>query len=285
MNHLTTPRKRLTIFLVIFLILNLFVYYLLFTQPDVRTPLILCIMWTPGISGLLAKLISDRTLRGMGWGWGKWRYQGMAYLLPLAACLIVYGAVWTFGWGNFDSTKFTASINRMLFDGEPTFVFWQAFLFVATAWLFMSAISATGEEIGWRGFVVAEVARMMSYTKGAFLIGLFWACWHIPGILYLGYNAGTDPRWAVPCFVVMITSVTFIMNWIRLRSGSLWTGAIFHASHNMFIQAIFDRVTVDSGTTLYVTTEFGIGLALVYATMGFLFWTQRHRLPEQVRVS
>lgn len=274
-------RKKLKTFLAVFLILNTIVYYLLFTLPENRTVLILCIMWTPGISGLLAKLICDRSLRGMGWGWGKWRYQWMAYILPLAACLVVYGAVWTFGWGDFDATKFTARINRMLFDGQPTFVFWQAFLFVATAWLFMSAISATGEEIGWRGFVIEEMAKVTSYTTGSLLIGIFWACWHIPGILYLGYNAGTDPRWAVPCFVVMITSLTFVMNWIRLKSGSLWTGVIFHASHNMFIQAIFDSVTVDTGWTRYVTSEFGIGLALVYALMGFVFWRKRNLLPEQ----
>lgn len=78
----------------------------------------------------------------------------------------------------------------------------------------------------------------------------------------------------------MIVSLTFVMNWIRLKSGSLWTGAVFHASHNMFIQAIFDRITEDTGQTRYITTEFGIGLAVMYMFLAFVFWNQRHRLPS-----
>jgi phosphotransferase system glucose/maltose/N-acetylglucosamine-specific IIC component len=69
------------------------------------------------------------------------------------------------------------------------------------------------------------------------------------------------------------------MNWIRLRSGSLWTGAVFHASHNLFIQGVFDLMTIDKEVTKYFTTEFGIGMALIYAVTAYFFWRKRDKLP------
>ena len=55
--------------------------------------------------------------------------------------------------------------------------------------------------------------------------------------------------------------MAFVMGWIRLKSRSLWPCAVLHASHNLFVQAIFDRMTQQQGRALYVTSEFGFGLA------------------------
>jgi hypothetical protein len=55
----------------------------------------------------------------------------------------------------------------------------------------------------------------------------------------------------------------------------VWTAAIFHASHNLFVQDVFDRLTVSKTHTEYVTTEFGVGLAIVYSAVALWLW--RHR--------
>jgi hypothetical protein len=52
-----------------------------------------------------------------------------------------------------------------------------------------------------------------------------------------------------------------------------------HASHNLWIQGFFDRVTVDTGKTLWYTTEFGAALAVVAVFVAFFFWKRRDRLP------
>jgi membrane protease YdiL (CAAX protease family) len=57
--------------------------------------------------------------------------------------------------------------------------------------------------------------------------------------------------------------MAFILGWLRLRSGSVWPCALLHASHNLFIQAIFDPLTADTGAARYLTTEFGLGLAIL----------------------
>jgi hypothetical protein len=59
----------------------------------------------------------------------------------------------------------------------------------------------------------------------------------------------------------------------------MWTAVILHASHNLFIQEIFDPLTVDRGMTRYVTTEFGAGLALAYTIAAWYVWRRRGELP------
>jgi membrane protease YdiL (CAAX protease family) len=73
----------------------------------------------------------------------------------------------------------------------------------------------------------------------------------------------------------MVVAMGFPFAWLRLRSGSVWPAAILHASHNLFVQAFFDRVTVDTGPTRWLTGEFGAGLALAFIALAWVFWRAR----------
>src|SRR5207245_10046572 len=92
-----------------------------------------------------------------------------------------------------------------------------------------------------------------------------WALWHFPLIIFADYNGGTPTWYSCLCFFVMVVALGVIFAWLRLRSGSVWPAAILHASHNLFVQAFFDRVTVDTGPTRWLTSEFGAALALELA--------------------
>lgn len=61
-------------------------------------------------------------------------------------------------------------------------------------------------------------------------------------------------------------------------AASLWPAVLLHASHNMFVQLIFTPLTSDTGYTEYVIDEFGIGLAIALALLGYLFWRKRGEL-------
>ena len=65
------------------------------------------------------------------------------------------------------------------------------------------------------------------------------------------------------------------------NSGSFWPAVVFHAAHNVVIQGIFDGATIDTGPTLWITTEFGAGLTIVTALIGASFWRRRHELPPE----
>jgi membrane protease YdiL (CAAX protease family) len=93
-----------------------------------------------------------------------------------------------------------------------------------------------------------------------------------PLILFADYNAGGPAWYSVACFSATVVSVGVVSAWLRLRSGSVWPAVLLHASHNAFIQAFFDPATVSTGLTPYVTTEFGLGLALVWFGVALYLW-------------
>jgi uncharacterized protein len=78
----------------------------------------------------------------------------------------------------------------------------------------------------------------------------------------------------------LVISISFVFAWMRLKSGSLWTGAILHASHNLYIQAIFTPLTRDTGKTAWYIDEFGAVLPLVALAFGIYFWSKRSDLSR-----
>ena len=214
---------------------------------------VFALMWSPGVAALLTRLIHQRSLRGEGWGWGGTRWQLLAYVLPLVYAAAAYGAVWLLGLGGVSS--FGSNL--------------LPFAVIGTA---QSCLSALGEELGWRGLLVPELAKLTGFTRTALVSGAIWALWHMPLILFADYNSGTPKAYAVACFAVMVVGISFPFAWLRLRSGSVWTGMFLHASHNLWIQGFFDRVTIDTGRTRWFTTEFGAALAVVAVAVALVFW-------------
>jgi len=49
------------------------------------------------------------------------------------------------------------------------------------------------------------------------------------------------------------------------------------------VQAFFDRVTVDTGPTRWLTSEFGAAVALAVVATAWFFWRARDAVASQVR--
>jgi len=175
----------------------------------------------------------------------------------------VYVACWIFvpqslGWGTFA----TESAQSYGIAGWPNAGAWAAILVFATFGIVRSLSSALGEEIGWRGFLLPRLVGRFGFAGGCLISGCIWAVWHYPALLLADYNSGTPKPYALCCFTAMVIVMAFVMGWLRLKSKSLWPCAMLHASHNLFVQAIFDRLTLPQTRALYLTTEFGFGLAI-----------------------
>ncbi len=241
------------------------------------------LMWAPTIATILTLAIVKRDLRTLGWSWGRWRYQWLAFLIPLAYCFIAYGIVWSVGWGGFYDAKFIAETRDKL-----GFVGWTdlAMLayFIPTTVIYGlpgSLSSAVGEEIGWRGFFVPELSRSMSFTGVALTSGIVWFTWHLPVIL-LGNYHNNSPA-ALPLagqllmFLICVVGAAIIMAYLRLKSGSLWTGAIFHATHNLVIQAVLNPLTINRPDTPKYIDELGLVLPLTIVPFAVYFWLRGRR--------
>ncbi len=240
------------------------------------------IMWSVAISALLTLWWLKRDFRSLGWGWGAWRYQWLAFLLPMGYCLVAYGIVWAAGFGGFYDTHFVAQ-----YRDNNGFTGWSygavlVWFISSTAFFGMpgSLSSALGEEIGWRGFLVPELFKSLSFTKVAVITGVIWACWHLPIILLGNYHnngAGALPlAGQLVAFFICVISAAIPMAYLRLKSGSLWTGALFHASHNLAIQAIFNPLTIQYPDTAKYTDELGLVLPLTMLPVaGYFLWKGR----------
>jgi len=225
--------------------------------------MVLALMWMPGLSAVLTFFLCRRTLRGLGWKLPHFRWALVAYLLPLAYGSFAYGAVWLTGLGGLDLSRGPA-------------VAWKFLLFGSL----IALLAATGEEIGWRGYLVPALARSMPVARVALISGLIWALWHMPLIVLADYNAGTATWYALLCFTLMVVAISVPMAWLRLRSASLWPAAILHASHNLFVQGFFDQVTVDTGPTPWWSGEFGAALVVALGVVAWLFWRARAAVEQ-----
>jgi membrane protease YdiL (CAAX protease family) len=184
--------------------------------------------------------------------------------------------------GRFGNPEFYNALGEQMHLGGPLWV--SVALGIAltgTLGMVGSILKALGEEIGWRGFLVPELSKTSSYTVTCLVSGIIWSVWHYPILIYGDYNAGTPTWYGLPCFTVMVVSLSFVFAWMRLKSGSLWTGAILHASHNLYIQGIFTPLTRNTGKTAWYIDEFGCVVPLVSVVFAVYFWRRRRELLTQ----
>jgi len=237
-----------------------------------------CLMWCPGVAALLTCKSLGRDLATLGWEWGRTRYQVICYLIPLAYSLVIYIFVWSTGLGGFYNREFEASFANDFGLGPipPWAAIALYFFFTATISVIRDFATVLGEEIGWRGFLVPELAKRYSFAGTAILSGLIWAIWHYPILLLSDYNAHTPVWYYLPLLtLVILPAISFLWTWMRLKSGSLWPGVALHAAHNTFIQQFFDPLTVDNGKTRWVAGEFGAAIAVISILMAVYLWRRR----------
>jgi CAAX protease family protein len=244
------------------------------------------VMWCPGLAALVTCRVLGRSVRSLALRWPNGKWIAAAYFVPLAYAGLAYGGVWAWRLGGWNTEFVSLVAQRFGLRGMPAWGSLTLYIvFMATGGMVRSLATALGEEIGWRGFLVPELTKQMSFTTLSFLSGIIWAAWHSPLLLFADYNAGTNRWYALGCFAVMVISISFVFAWMTLKSRSLWPAALLHASHNLFVQSIFDNLMRDTGRTLWYTTEFGAALALTCAAFAVYFWTRRSEVtPEKAPV-
>jgi uncharacterized protein len=241
--------------------------------------------WCPGSAALLTCAIMRIDLVALGWNVRPWRWQILAYATPLAVCAVAYGIIWITGLGGFPNMKTVADLRDSLGLGRLTTS--EVILLWIPLWLTARSVrtfaSSLGEAIGWSGLLGPCLAARYGFTKAALITGAIWAIWHFPILLFSDYfDSASPPTWfALTCFVVQILGLSVIMLWLRLRSRSLWTGALLAASTDVFNQLVFVPLTEPRGwITAYAIDESGFMLPLVSAGAALLFWLRRREVGQ-----
>jgi membrane protease YdiL (CAAX protease family) len=277
----TSPVRAILLFLVLAFGLST-IFYVAINVTGKASPLyVYALMWCPGIGAIVASLILREPISSLGWRWRP-GYQLVGYLIPIAYCLVAYLGIWAFGFGRFPNEQFLAGVAADLgLQSLPQWVVITLFVVLTgTTGMLTGVATALGEEIGWRGFLVPQLARITSFTGTALISGAIWAVWHYP-ITPIVYAGWVTPAWFwVSCFTIVAIAISFALAWLRLVSGSLWPCVFLHASHNVFMQQIFTPLTAETGpATVYAVGDLGAAFVVVALFVAVIFWLRRSDVP------
>jgi membrane protease YdiL (CAAX protease family) len=230
--------------------------------------LFLVLMWVPALAAFLL-----RWRRGEGFADVSFTLRGphvkpmllLAWLAPLLIGLSAYPIAWLTGLETFEPPP----MERVGMPHSPPLLELAASIGLnLTAGTLLSAISATGEELGWRGYMLTRLIDA-KLPRPVLLGGVIWAAWHMPLIFAGVYAVGRVPWLSPPTFAVTIIAASFVFARVRLESGSVWPAVLLHSSWNALIQGTFDKFTHggDAGHALW-TGESGplvAGFTVLYA--------------------
>jgi membrane protease YdiL (CAAX protease family) len=265
------PKKIVTFLALTFGISSLS-YYVMISTGSARN-VVLAWMWSPGVAAILTQLLFRDSLRELGWRPGPIRYLILGYAVPCIYGLVIYTIVWFTGLGGFQERPLVLWGSRV-----PVSV---SLVAVSVLGLVPACGSALGEEIGWRGLLVPELARMTTFTKAALLTGIFWAVWHYPGVIFADYHSSA-PRWLdLVSITISVFGMSVFTAWLRLKAGSIWPAVLWHGNHNLLIQTVFLGMTTDTGLTEYFVDDFGLGVLLSSVALGLFFWRKRAQLDDE----
>jgi uncharacterized protein len=279
---------RIVTFLVLAFGLSAIFYALIITGGEgIIGPWLLPLMLCPGVSAIITKLIFDRSLKGLGWKPGPAKWLGLGYLLPILYGAVVYGIVWLVGLGGFTTEAIAGQMAQLGMADAPAWQMVAVYMLLMGTIVFVrsSLLSSFGEELGWRGFLFPELHRMTSFTTASLISGVVWALYHLPVMLLSDYNSTAPIAFQVVMFFISTIAYTFVNNWLRAKSGSVWPAVLLHASHNVFVSNVYDPLMVRYPLTDFFVTEFGIGMLVVNVLMALYVWAHRSEVDPKPEAS
>lgn len=163
----------------------------------------------------------------------------LGWLVPpavLAAGLVLTLALGVQHWALADNLRgllvsLPAGRRRALGQSTLELLFAAEVVAAFTAAPFFNGLFAFGEELGWRGHLLPRLLPLGG-GPAALVVGVVWGLWHAPVVVLDGYDFPGRPLLGVLGMVLFTSAWSFILAWLRLRSGSLWPGALAHGALN-----------------------------------------------------
>jgi membrane protease YdiL (CAAX protease family) len=182
-------------------------------------PLVLLGIWAPSLAGMLLtlKYHGRRGLAAMLSRFGRMRVAVVWWLLLLLLPASVHFAGRT-AWQLFSGVGFHPAL-------------WISLPTVLTSIL----LAGLGEELGWRGFALPRLQRVLSPLQASLLLAAIHFAWHLP-TYWLGEGIHNVPLIFAAAFIV---PWSIIFTWLYNRSGgSLLFAVGFHGVSNISLAAV-----------------------------------------------
>ncbi|WP_029252355.1 CPBP family intramembrane glutamic endopeptidase [Paraoerskovia marina] len=187
----------------------------IFWPPSGEQPneaIFVVLMFAPTVGAVLAWLCAGARIQ-----WGRPNLWLLAGLIPTLAVLGVYLLGSTLGWDVEDPSLLRAALTA------------------APVAIFSAALTAVGEEIGWRGFLWPLLRGRSGFWVASLITMVIWWAYHVPLIL-LGWYGDAGH---LPAFTVAIVGITLFIGVITDRSRSLWPSVVAHGAWNGLVATSF----------------------------------------------
>ncbi|MBX3206191.1 MAG: CPBP family intramembrane metalloprotease [Labilithrix sp.] len=217
-------------------------------------------MWTPGIASLLTRLLLREGLRDISLRFDVRQSMllGLAWVYPIVVITTAYGLGWTTGLEPIQPGTTAGDVASSLVRS-------------ATWWFALGLVSAAGEELGWRGYMLPRLvdARIPNPIG---VSGLLWWAWHLPLVLTGQLVAGPHPLLVALMLLPSIMAFGVIAALLRFASGSVWPAVVLHASFNAVMDVTFDPLTAPRPGGSIWTGAAGLLVGLVSSIGALLVW-------------
>ncbi|MFI5960198.1 type II CAAX prenyl endopeptidase Rce1 family protein [Cryptosporangium sp. NPDC051539] len=232
-------RRGLVLFLSLVAIFNLIFVAIVVETDDTRW--FLALMWSVALASVICRLFLREGFRDVSFRFGGWRTLRIllaAIAYPIAIGLIAYGIAWATGLAEYT---------------DPPHGFLTGLLLGATVTTAVACLSTTGEEIGWRGYLLTRLIEA-GVPRPVLSSGVIWALWHAPLIITGSYvvNSGGSKIIGLVGFALTTISSAFVIARVRLETGSIWPAVVLHAAWNSIIQSAFDPATTGDGAQTWL---------------------------------
>jgi membrane protease YdiL (CAAX protease family) len=149
--------------------------------------------------------------------------------------------------------------------------FWLSLAASVTFGLVITAIATFGEEAGWRGYLLKQLAPL-GFWRSSLVIGLVWGIWHFPVIL-AGYNYPHHPVVGVFFMIAFCVAISPLHSYVTLKSKTPLGAVILHAGLNSSAGLSLMLVR---GSDLYVGLMGLAGLAVLVVANVALYLYDRY---------
>lgn len=290
MSSTKEARRGLRVYLIVLLaITSLLVFILWINSRLAQFPAgVLLLSCSPAIASVIARLALRDGFEDVSFRLrGDWAAQSMliAWLWPVLGGTITYGAAWLAGVTQFRLTSAgppfgTWGPEKLIGISIVAMPVFDGFLVRLVSCLLFTVVCCVqsfGEEIGWRGYMLTRLfdARVRAPV---FWNGLAWGLWHFPSLLTRAPSRPTEPRLVSFSFFVAGTiCASYLLAYLRLRSGSVWPAVLGHASYNCVLAMAFDGFTAATPVWRGELHLLSVAVIVVIMLLVRPAWVVRHR--------
>ena len=191
-------------------------------------------MWCPGIAAIIcSRYITPMSKRDLGLQRGYLERYVSIYFFVFLFLIAAMGLSVGLGFQEVNATLEPLSSEiadqQYPFNDPILAVFISIVLSFTLAALFNS-VFALGEELGWRGYLLAKLAPI-GLGRASILIGIIWGVWHAPAI-FMGLNYPGHPFLGVLMMIWFTIGWSVILTWLRQATQSVLSAAFGHGLIN-----------------------------------------------------